>query len=96
MKELIELLTFLKPRRFGDLAVVRRVERLIEAAKHACNAQLIFRVPIKRRRVKDDWAIRAFCNVSPPQIAMQKCWDNCHISKQLRNLQLYRRDHKKM
>lgn len=92
MEELIELLSFLKARCFWDLAMVCSVERLIEAAKHACNAQLIFRVSIKGGRVKDDWAIRAFSNVAPPQIAVQKRWDNRHIIKQLGNLQLYRKN----
>lgn len=71
VEEFIELLPLLKAGCLRDLPVVPSVERLIEAAKHACNAHLKFRVAVEGCRVKDDWAVRAFSHIAPPQVAVE-------------------------
>lgn len=88
VEQLVQLMSLVEPRGFGDLLVVGVVEVFPEAAEHPADPQVELGMAVKRGRVEDDWAVGVLGCVAAPQVAVKKSRFRLHTRKQLRDLQL--------
>lgn len=94
IKELIQLVPFLKSWSFGYFTVIGREERAAEPPKHSSNGQFEFRVAIEGGGVKYDRPGVVLSHIPCPQVPVQESGDNFYITEHFRNLWLKKRKQK--